>query len=117
MARELLLGGRSVRVADDRTYRCGLGDVAHVAVRVAQLAIGGISMSGAPAAAAQELLSLSSGGVLGVSAESDRTWEYSRLLLLLFRAEFYCTVKYSRARQIAIFACVLQNFLACGGRE
>ena len=40
MARELLLGGRSVRVADDRTYRCGLGAVAHVAVRVAQLAIG-----------------------------------------------------------------------------
>ena len=55
MARELLLGGRSVRVADDRTYRCGLGDIAHVAVRVAQLAIGGISMSGAPAAAAQAL--------------------------------------------------------------
>ena len=65
MARELLLGGRSVRVADDRTYQCGLGDVAHVAVRVAQLAIGGISMSGAPAAAAHAFfLSHAGGGAL-----------------------------------------------------
>ena len=67
MARELLLGGRSVRVADDRTYRCGLGDIAHVAVRVAQLAIGGISMSGAPPAAAAHALFLSQrAGCLGL---------------------------------------------------
>ena len=66
MARELLLGGRSVRVADDRTYRCGLGDVAHVAVRVAQLAIGGISTSGAPAAAAHALFLSHRAGCLGL---------------------------------------------------
>ena len=66
MARELLLGGRSVRVADDRTYRCGLGDIAHVAVRVAQLAIGGISMSGAPAAAAQANFLSPRAGCLGL---------------------------------------------------
>ena len=78
MARELLLGGRSVRVADDRTYRCGLGDVAHLAVRVAQLAIGGISMSGAPAAAAQALFSLLGRGAWGCVASIDAVWLTSR---------------------------------------
>ena len=79
MARELLLGGRSVRVADDRTYRCGLGDVAHVAVRPAQLAIGGISMSGAPAAAAQaNFFSLLGRGAWDCVASIDAVGRTSR---------------------------------------
>ena len=64
MARELLLGGRSIRAARDRGCRCAVRRGAPVAVRVAQLAIGGISMSGAPAAAAHKFFLSLAGEVL-----------------------------------------------------